>query len=38
MRNQSKYLLFIAILLAVYYVLWGIYMHSLGYVSPESLF
>jgi hypothetical protein len=38
MRNQSRYLLFIAILLAVYYVLWGIYMHSLGYISHESLF
>ncbi len=38
MRNPSRYLLFIAILLGVYYILCGIYLHSLGYVSQEALF
>jgi len=31
MRNQSKYLLLIAALLAVYYVLCGFYLNHLGY-------
>jgi hypothetical protein len=38
MRNQSKYLLLITILLAVYYVACGIYLNGLGYYSQEALF
>jgi len=38
MRNQSKYLLLIALLLAVYYVVTGIYLSKLGYFSQEGLF
>jgi hypothetical protein len=38
MRNQSKYLLLITILLAVYYVVCGIYLNGLGYHSQEALF
>jgi hypothetical protein len=38
MRNQSKYLLLIALLLAVYYVVLGIYLNGLGYFSQEGLF
>jgi len=38
MRNSSKYLLLIAILLAVYYVVFGIYLNRLGYFSQEALF
>src|SRR5215469_14424375 len=38
MRNQSKYLLLIAVLLAVYYVLCGFYLNHLGYYSQEALF
>jgi hypothetical protein len=38
MKNQSRYLLLIAALLAVYYLLCGFYLNHLGYVSQESLF
>ncbi len=38
MRNQSKYLLLITLLLAVYYVVCGYYLNSLGYFSQEALF
>src|ERR1035437_2462694 len=38
MRNQSKYLLLLTILLAVYYVVTGIYLSKLGYFSQEGLF
>jgi len=38
MRNQSKYLLLITILLAVYYIAGGIYLNRLGYFSQEALF
>ncbi len=38
MRDQSKYLLLISILLAVYYLLGGIYLNRLGYLSQEALF
>ncbi|HVW98643.1 MAG TPA: hypothetical protein VHA56_21930 [Mucilaginibacter sp.] len=38
MRNQSRYLLLITILLAVYYLVLGIYLHQLGYVSQEAMF
>ncbi len=38
MRNQSKYLLLVAVLLAVYYVLCGFYLNHLGYYSQEALF
>lgn len=38
MRNQSKYLLLITLLLAVYYVVTGIYLSKLGYFSQEGLF
>jgi hypothetical protein len=38
MRNQSKYLLLITILLAVYYVALSIYLSKLGYFSQEALF
>jgi hypothetical protein len=38
MRNQSKYLLLISILLAVYYVMCGLYLNRLGYFSQEALF
>src|ERR1700749_556380 len=38
MRNQSRYLLLIAVLLAVYYVLFGFYLTHLGYYSQEALF
>lgn len=38
MRNQSRYLLLIAVLLAVYYVLCGFYLNHLGYYSQEALF
>ncbi|MFI5139498.1 MAG: hypothetical protein ACHQIM_16880 [Sphingobacteriales bacterium] len=38
MRNQSKYLFLITILLAVYYVVTGIYLSKLGYFSQEGLF
>ncbi|ASU35981.1 hypothetical protein [Mucilaginibacter xinganensis] len=38
MRNQSKYLLLITILLAVYYLVLGIYLNGLGYFSQEAMF
>jgi hypothetical protein len=38
MRNQSKYLLLISLLLAVYYLVWGVYLNRLGYLSQEGLF
>lgn len=38
MKNLSKYLVFIAVLLAVYYVLCGIFLNQLGYYSQEGLF
>jgi len=38
MRNQSKYLLLITLLLAVYYLVTGIYLSKLGYFSQEGLF
>lgn len=38
MRNQSRYLLLITVLLAVYYVVCGIYLNQLGYYSQEGLF
>ena len=38
MRNQSKYLLLITILLAIYYIAGGIYLNRLGYYSQEALF
>ena len=38
MRNQSKYLLFITLLLGIYYILCGLYLHRLGYSSQEGLF
>ncbi|WP_428328709.1 hypothetical protein [Mucilaginibacter sp.] len=38
MRNQSKYLLLITILLAIYYLVCGIYLNSLGYFSQEAIF
>lgn len=38
MRNYSRYLLLIAVLLAVYYVLCGFYLSHLGYYSQEALF
>lgn len=36
--NKSKYLLLIAILLAVYYMVLGVYLNSIGYFSHEALF
>jgi hypothetical protein len=38
MRNQSKYLLLITILLAIYYLVCGIYLNHLGYFSQEAMF
>ena len=38
MKNQSKYLLFITLLLGIYYILCGLYLHRLGYSSQEGLF
>jgi len=38
MRNQSRYLLLITLLLAVYYVVCGIYLNHLNYYSQEGLF
>jgi hypothetical protein len=38
MRNSSKYLLVITLLLAVYYIVFGIYLNHLGYFSQEGLF
>jgi len=38
MMNKSKYLLLIAILLAVYYTVCGIYLNNVGYFSQEGLF
>jgi len=38
MRNESRYLLLITVLLAVYYVVCGIYLNQLGYYSQEGLF
>jgi hypothetical protein len=38
MRNPSRYLLLVAALLAVYYVLCGFYLNHLGYYSQEALF
>jgi hypothetical protein len=38
MRNQSKYLLLITILLAIYYLVLGIYLNRLGYFSQEAMF
>src|ERR1700730_7021633 len=38
MRNQSKYLPYITILLAIYYLVWAIYLNRLGYSSQEALF
>jgi hypothetical protein len=36
--DQSKYLLLIAILLAVYYIVLGMYLAKTGYLSQEALF
>ena len=38
MRNQSKYLLLITVLLAVYYFIVGVYLNKLGFASQEGLF
>jgi hypothetical protein len=38
MRNYSRYLFFVALLLAAYYILWGIYLRNLGFYSQEALF
>ncbi|HEY8929109.1 MAG TPA: hypothetical protein VIM55_07960 [Mucilaginibacter sp.] len=38
MRNQSKYLILITILLAIYYLVCGIYLNHLGYFSQEAMF
>ncbi len=38
MRNNHKYLLLISILLAIYYLVCGIYLNRLGYFSQEGLF
>ncbi|HEY4325635.1 MAG TPA: hypothetical protein VGN20_16685 [Mucilaginibacter sp.] len=38
MKNQNRYLFFITILLAVYYLVWGIFLNKFGYSSQESLF
>lgn len=38
MRNQSRYLLLITFLLAAYYLVLGIYLNHLGYVSQEAMF
>lgn len=38
MRNQSKYLILITILLAIYYLVCGIYLNHLGYFSQEAIF
>src|ERR1700744_5122285 len=38
MRNRSKYLLLITILLAIYYLVGGIYLNHLGYFSQEAMF
>src|ERR1700744_4824071 len=38
MRNRSKYLLLITILLAIYYLVSGIYLNHLGYFSQEAMF
>jgi hypothetical protein len=38
MKNQSRYLFFITILLAAYYLVWGIFLNKFGYSSQESLF
>ncbi|HEY2582768.1 MAG TPA: hypothetical protein VGI43_13220 [Mucilaginibacter sp.] len=38
MKNQYRYLFFITILLAVYYLVWGIFLNKFGYSSQESLF
>jgi len=37
-NNSSKYLLLITILLAIYYLICGIYLNKLGYLSQEGLF
>jgi hypothetical protein len=37
-NNSSKYLLLITILLAIYYLICGIYLNKLGYLSQEALF
>src|SRR5476651_2412991 len=36
--TKSHYLLIIAVLLGVYYLVCGIYLNKLGYYNPESLF
>src|ERR1700733_3915343 len=38
MRSESKYLLFISVFLAVYYLVWGIHLNNIGYSSQEALF
>lgn len=38
MKKQAKYLLLMATLLAIYYILGGIYLNRLGYFNPEALF
>ncbi|MDB4920782.1 hypothetical protein [Mucilaginibacter sp.] len=38
MKKQSKYLLLITILLAIYYLVLGIYLNRLGYFSQEAMF
>ena len=38
MRNQSRYLLLITILLAIYYLVLGIHLNHLGYLSQEAMF
>src|SRR3954462_9446818 len=38
MRNQSRYLLLITILLAIYYLVLGIHLNHLGYISQEAMF
>ena len=38
MRNQSRYLMLVTLLLAVYYLALGSYLNRLGYMSQEALF
>src|SRR5271165_3400021 len=38
MRSQSKYLLFLTLILGVYYLVWAIYLNRAGYATQEGLF
>ncbi len=38
MRKKSTYLLLITLVLAIYYLVCGIYLHNMGYYNAESLF